>query len=68
MIARLSEKEARALGLTAPKGKRKRTRGIAKGPYETICHDCEEVFVTQAAETAHLEETGHARYALRLKP
>jgi hypothetical protein len=33
-------------------------------PYWTICHDCGAEFHTIAAETRHLEQTGHHRYEL----
>lgn len=71
MPARLTKAEAKRLGLDVPDeatGKRKRTtRKTGKGPYLTICHDCQERFTTQAAEDRHLNETRHARYDFELK-
>ena len=39
-------------------------RRTAPGPYRTRCHDCGQVFTTRAAESRHLDEVKHCRYAI----
>ena len=66
MAVHLTAAETRALfGLGAPK---RTTRRTARGPYASECYDCGEAFTTQAAETRHVNATGHARYQLCLTP
>jgi hypothetical protein len=70
MAAHLTRAEARALGIDAtgkavdpaPTKPRRRKRD----PYRTECFDCGQVFTIAAAETRHLENTGHCRYQLTL--
>jgi len=64
MTARLTEAEARKLGLDVPKKKARTTRKTAAGPYHTRCKKCGEEFTTQAAEDRHLKVTRHVRYEL----
>lgn len=68
MTARMTEAEARALGIEpAPGRSGRRDRTVARGPYATACHDCHELFFTRASEDRHLATTGHARYELVLE-
>ena len=62
VTAHLSAREAKALGLQAPPRH-------GREPYHTRCEtaSCGAVFTTQAAETRHMTETGHRRYALVLE-
>jgi hypothetical protein len=46
-------------------GKVKRRRRQPE-PYRTVCHTCGEELTSQAAETRHLNATGHACYQLVL--
>ena len=62
MPAHLSESEARALGISAPRGRAPKDRRTAKGPYLTVCKTCGEEFTTMASEDRHLKETKHIRY------
>jgi hypothetical protein len=66
MTARLTRKEAAAIGLTLPEGRT--TKTTARGPYRTKCHACAEVFTTAASEDRHHAATGHVRYDLELSP
>ena len=61
MAARISNAEAKRLGLTVDKKKRT-TRKEAAGPFRSRCWTCEEEFDTQAAETRHVLATRHSRY------
>lgn len=69
MPVNMTAAEALALGATpASESKRHRTtRRVASGPYATACHTCHELFFSMAAETRHLNETGHSRYELVLE-
>lgn len=63
MTARISEADARRLGLTAPTKRSKRTtKGSGRAGATSRCHDCELEFTSDAAEGRHLADTGHARY------
>jgi len=67
MTARISAKEAKALGLSAPDAKpakKRTTRKTGSGPYHTRCKTCGEEFTTAASEDRHVHETHHARYEL----
>ena len=68
MAARLTEAEARALGLDVKAKRARTTRKTAAGPYRTICKTCDVVFETSAAEDRHVADTGHARYEIVLTP
>jgi hypothetical protein len=62
MAARLTEAEARALGITVKAGRTRTTRRTAKGPYWTRCVTCGTVFETAASEDRHVAETDHRRF------
>jgi uncharacterized C2H2 Zn-finger protein len=70
MAARLTEAEARALGITGVKAARKRTTrkqvGADDGPYRTRCTTCGEVFRSEPAEDRHIATTTHRRIELLL--
>ena len=66
MSARITEAQARAMGLEVPT-KVRTTRRVAKGgTYHTKCKTCGEEFNTIAAEDRHLHDTHHARYEIVL--
>jgi hypothetical protein len=65
MTARLTEREARALGITATgtpapstSSKGRRLRAL----YASTCHACGEPFTAEAAELRHSAATGHRRF------
>jgi hypothetical protein len=62
MSLNLTEAQARALGLKAPKTPSKRKKGMARAGAVTRCVECGATFTGDAAETRHLNETRHARY------
>ena len=67
MPARISESEAKRLGIdTKPRTRTRTTRKTAKGPWHTVCTTCDLEFRTEASETRHVNETKHARYRLVL--
>jgi hypothetical protein len=75
MTVNLTNAEAKRLGITAaearvsvpaPEAQGLRTRR-PKRLYLTACHDCAEVFDSMAAETRHLNDTGHHRFNLVLE-
>ena len=68
MTVRITPAQARALGVDTPNSRRRSTRRTASGPYRTRCTTCGDVFVSEAAETRHLDDTGHGRYELVLVP
>lgn len=43
---------------------RRRTtrKAVPRAGYRSTCHTCAAVFTTDAAETRHVNATGHARY------
>jgi hypothetical protein len=59
--------EARGLVPPATDNPGLRSSRRSPGPYATACHDCQELFFSMAAETRHLEATGHHRYELVLE-
>jgi hypothetical protein len=62
--ARITDAQARALGLVT-KTKPRTTRRVARGgAYHTVCMTCGEEFHTRASEDRHVEATHHARYQL----
>ena len=70
---KLTPAQARALGIDPPDAvtaasapARRARRPAGPAHYHTVCHNCGEVFTTQAAETRHLDATRHARYELVL--
>ena len=63
MAARLTEAEARKLGITVPaRSRAKKSRAVVKGPWHIRCWTCKVEFHGEAAEDRHLKETHHARY------
>jgi hypothetical protein len=66
--ARLSPARARALGIVSPSaGVPRRTRRAVPGHGISRCHNCGEVFTTDAAETRHVDtHPGHCRYQTAL--
>jgi len=66
MATRLSQAEAKALGLDV-KYKPKKTRREARGAYHTRCTHCDATFDTVTAEDKHLAfNPTHTRYELVL--
>lgn len=64
MSARLTAREARAIGLelpTAPAGKRTAQRRL-RALYASTCAACGDPFTSEAAEVRHMTATGHRRF------
>lgn len=61
MTLHLTPEQAVALGLIDRKPPRG-TRKTMKGAYHSRCCHCPDEFTTEAAETRHLNETGHTRF------
>lgn len=57
----MSEQEARRAGLLTSKTKTTR-KSVPRSKSTSRCQACGEEFTSDAAETRHVEETGHARY------
>jgi hypothetical protein len=66
MAARISQAEARALGLSAPEnsGRSRKSKPVRKRKrtYHTRCVSCGMEFTTEASEERHLADNHHARY------
>jgi hypothetical protein len=68
-VTRMTVAEAKAAGLldgtTAtgrPKKKRTTQKSSPRNKSVTVCVQCGERFTTDAAETRHVDSTGHPRY------
>jgi hypothetical protein len=67
MTIKLTEAQARKLGIETKLGAKRTVKRNAKGDYHTVCKTCGEHFQGHGAiarEDAHLRATHHARYAL----
>lgn len=62
MTVRMSEREARRAGLTAPKPRTTRKTAPREPGTTSRCVTCGQVFATVAAEDRHVNETRHGRY------
>lgn len=66
MTAKLTEREAAALGLIDKPARKRGIRKEASGRYRTCCVTCGQQFTTIAAENRHLLESLHCRYEVVL--